>query len=66
MEAQGLMRERQQLDESIAAIRQLEQRLTDNVELIAMGEDEDDADVVAEAEAALKELKSFFMPWAAR
>ena len=58
MEAQGLMRERQQLDESIAAIRQLEQRLTDNVELIAMGEDEDDADVVAEAEAALKELKA--------
>ena len=50
------MRERQQLEEAITAITGLEQSLADNVELIELGEEEGDGDVVAEAEAALKAL----------
>ena len=53
-EAQGLMRERQQLDDSVAGVRRLEQQLNDNVELIELGEEEGDASVVKEAEEALK------------
>ena len=57
-EAQKLMRERQQLDESINGVKSLEQQLKDNIELIEMGEEEGDADVVKEAEDALKALKA--------
>jgi peptide chain release factor 2 len=57
-EAQKLMRERQQLDESIAAVRNFEQQVNDNIELIEMGEEEDDADVVRDAEDALKLLRN--------
>ncbi len=52
------MRERQQLEDSIAAIGTLEQELSDNVELIALGEEEGDDSVVAEAEAALGALNA--------
>ena len=47
------MRERTQLDEGIKSVDALAQDLADNVELIEMGEAEDDAEVVADAEAAL-------------
>ncbi|MCQ8782535.1 peptide chain release factor 2 [Mangrovibrevibacter kandeliae] len=57
-EAQKLMRERQQLETSIGAVRALESGLAENVELIAMGEEEGDKDVVAEAEAAIREMQA--------
>lgn len=52
------MRERQQLDEAIAAVRKLEQQVNDNIELIEMGEEEGDADIVRDAEDALKALRT--------
>jgi len=57
-EAQKLMRERQQLDDSINGVKRLEQQMTDNIELIEMGEEEGDESVVKEAEDALKALKA--------
>ncbi|WP_377288433.1 peptide chain release factor 2 [Rhizobium sp. SG2393] len=57
-EAQKLMRERQQLDDSISAVKRIEQQLSDNVELIEMGEEEGDETIVTEAEAALKALQA--------
>jgi len=50
------MRERQALDEAMASYGQLERELTDNVELIELGEQESDEEVVAEAEKALKTI----------
>jgi len=55
--AQKVMRERNRLDEQISNVRDLEQSLTDNVELIALGEEEGDNDIVAEAEQALEAMK---------
>ncbi len=54
--AQKLMRERQILIDKIAAVDTLERELRDNRELIELGEDEGDEEVVAEAEAALAAL----------
>ncbi|MEL7176508.1 MAG: PCRF domain-containing protein, partial [Pseudomonadota bacterium] len=54
--AQKLMRERQTLVDAVASYKALSQELYDNVELIELGEMEDDADVVTEAEEALKAL----------
>ncbi|WP_150495739.1 peptide chain release factor 2 [Roseibium aquae] len=56
--AQKLMRERQQLDDGISGLRELEQDLADNMELIELGEMEDDPSVVSEAEDALRGLKA--------
>lgn len=55
--AQKVMRERQKLQDGIDGYRELAQGLSDNVELIEMGELEDDAEIVAEAEQALADLK---------
>ncbi|MGH1424794.1 MAG: peptide chain release factor 2 [Pseudooceanicola sp.] len=55
--AQALMRERQMLVDAMATYESIRQDLSDNVDLIEMGEEEEDADVVAEAEAALKALQ---------
>lgn len=55
-EAQKLMRERQNLEDSITAIKGLSQALEDNIGLIELGEEEGDTDVVAEAEAAIRSL----------
>jgi peptide chain release factor 2 len=55
--AQKLMRERQALADAIEGYTTMAQELSDNVELIEMGESEDDAEVISEAEAALKVLK---------
>ncbi|GAB4390410.1 peptide chain release factor 2 [Albidovulum sp.] len=54
--AQKLMRDRQMLMDAIETYRRIERELKDNVELIGLGEAEGDAEVVAEAEAALKAL----------
>ena len=51
------MRERTRLDDQISNVRELEQSLNDNVELIGLGEDEGDEEVVSEAEQALAEMK---------
>ncbi|MEL6120710.1 MAG: peptide chain release factor 2 [Pseudomonadota bacterium] len=54
--AQKLMRERQALVDAIATHDGIKQDMSDNVELIELGEMEDDADVVAEAELSIKSL----------
>ncbi|MGB3688224.1 MAG: peptide chain release factor 2 [Jannaschia helgolandensis] len=54
--AQKLMRDRQALMDSIEGIEALERETSDNVEMIGMGELEDDAEIVAEAEAAIARL----------
>lgn len=55
--AQKLMRERQQLSDAIDAANAIAQELQDNIELIELGEMENDEDVVKEAEDALRKLK---------
>ena len=55
--ARKVMRERTRLDRRIADLQELETTLDDNVTLIDLGEAEDDADVVSEAEAALEKLR---------
>jgi peptide chain release factor 2 len=54
--AQKLMRDRQALIDAIGTYKLIDGGLSDNVELIEMGEAEGDAEIVAEAEAALAEL----------
>jgi len=54
--AQGLMRERQGLLDALSTYRLIESGLNDNVELIEMGEAEGDAEIVAEAEGALRAM----------
>ena len=51
--AQKLMRDRQSLVDAIDGYQSMAQELEDNIELVELGEIEDDAEVVAEAEAAL-------------
>ena len=55
--AQKLMRDRQMLLDAVNSFKTMQQDLSDNVELIELGEMEDDAEVVSEAEAALKRLQ---------
>jgi peptide chain release factor 2 len=52
------MQERTQLEDSLGAIARVEQELDDQITMIELGEAEDDPKVVAEAEEALKKLKS--------
>ncbi|MGC3937031.1 peptide chain release factor 2 [Roseobacter sp. EG26] len=54
--AQKLMRDRQNLVDAMATYDSIKQDLTDNIELIELGEMEEDAEVIADAEAALKAL----------
>lgn len=54
--AQLLMKERQRLDSAISAFSKLTQDLEDNIELIEMGEAEDDAETIQEAEDAIAAL----------
>lgn len=51
------MRERQLLDDSVAAINRFSQILDDCLGLIALGEEEGDKAIIAEAEASLTELR---------
>lgn len=55
--AQKTMRERQMLVDKIETFDLISRDLSDNLELIELGEAEGDDEVVAEAEAALKALK---------
>ena len=52
--AQSVMRERTRLEEGLKAIDDLALDLADNVELLEMGEAEEDKEIIAEAEAALQ------------
>jgi peptide chain release factor 2 len=56
--AQTIMKERNTLDRKIAEVKAIESGMNDNIGLIAMGEEEGDAGVVAEAEAALAGIKA--------
>lgn len=49
------MQQRDELDAQIAKVRQLETSIRDNSELIALGDAEGDAEIVAEAEKSLRE-----------
>ena len=55
--AQKLMRDRQMLVDAVDRYTSMRQELSDNVELIGLGEAEGDTEVVAEAETALKALR---------
>ncbi len=55
--AQKLMRERQMLVDAMGSYNSLTQDLDDNIELIELGEMEDDQEVVDEAESAIKHLE---------
>ncbi|PIE12178.1 MAG: peptide chain release factor 2 [Rhodobacterales bacterium] len=55
--AQKLMRERQSLVDAMETHGSIKQDMEDNIELIELGEMEEDEEVVAEAEAALTALK---------
>lgn len=57
--AQAVMKERTALDSQIARIRHIETTLNDNVELIAMGEEEGDEVIVSDAEKALLALNTY-------
>ncbi|MFC6775442.1 peptide chain release factor 2 [Methylobacterium gregans] len=55
--AQKVMRERQQLDEAVTAIRKLERDLEDGATLIELGEMEGDEASIREGEAAIKAVE---------
>ena len=54
--AQKLMRERQSLVDAVAVHNSIAQDLNDNIEMIELGEMEDDQEVIADAQNALVEL----------
>jgi len=56
--AQKLMRERQLLVDAMEGYEKIKTELQDNIDLIELGEMEDDAEVVSEAEEAIKALES--------
>ncbi|MCU0881400.1 MAG: peptide chain release factor 2 [Hyphomonadaceae bacterium] len=58
VKAQTLMRERNRLAASIAALRALQSDLTDNLELVELAEAEGDEAMVGEAVAALKDAQA--------
>ncbi len=51
------MRERQTLEDSINAVNGFVQTLEDNIELIALGEEEGEEQIVKEAESAIRNLR---------
>ncbi|MEO0498274.1 MAG: peptide chain release factor 2 [Pseudomonadota bacterium] len=55
-EAQKLMRERTALERAVKTIKELQSELDDNLDMIEMGEAEDDAEIVTEAEGAIEVL----------
>ncbi len=54
--AQKLMRDRQMLSDAVETYRRIETELSDNADLIELGEAEGDTEIVADAEASLKAL----------
>ena len=57
--AQKLMRDRQVLMDKVEVYRKIDRELTDNVELIELGEAEGDDEIIGEAERSLKDLRDF-------
>lgn len=55
--AQALMRDRQALVDSVEGYKTLKRDLADNVELIELGEMEEDGEIIAEAEKAIRRLR---------
>ena len=55
--AQKLMRERQMLVDAVEGYEKIKAELQDNIDLIELGEMEDDVEVVSEAEDAIKALE---------
>ncbi|PCJ99873.1 MAG: peptide chain release factor 2 [Zetaproteobacteria bacterium] len=55
--AQALMRERTYLEQGIKSVRDIETLLHDNIELIAMGEEDGDSSIVQEAEQEIERLQ---------
>lgn len=51
------MQERTRLDNQISTVRKIETDVEDNVSMIELGEEEDDEDIVSEAEQLLSDLK---------
>jgi len=51
------MRQRDELDVQVGAVRSFSQQVRDNIELIALGEAEGDTAIVTEAEKAIEELR---------
>src|SRR3974390_2388395 len=51
------MQERTSLEDALGGIGKVERELQDNIDMIELGEAENDSGVVAEAEEALKHLK---------
>jgi peptide chain release factor 2 len=56
--AQRVMQERTALEDQLTAIARIQQELDDQLTLMELGEAENDAKVIAEAEEALKKLKA--------
>ncbi|MGN7501872.1 MAG: peptide chain release factor 2 [Alphaproteobacteria bacterium] len=56
--AQKIMRERTRLDKQIGDVKSITQQLADNIELIELGEAENDNDIIKEAETELKTIKN--------
>ncbi|MBL4601301.1 MAG: peptide chain release factor 2 [Emcibacteraceae bacterium] len=54
--AQALMKERTKLEQSINLCNDVQSELDDNIELIELGELENDKEIIAEAEAAIEKL----------
>ena len=52
------MRERQYIESSMDGINKIEQGLQDNIDLIAMGEEENDESIIDEAETAIRAIKA--------
>ncbi|WP_155799352.1 peptide chain release factor 2 [Bartonella sp. DB5-6] len=57
-QAQDMMRERQYLGDSINSIRSFTKTLEECIELIAMGEEESDIEIISDAENSIRNLKS--------
>ena len=53
------MRERTRLQNSLDVIDRIDRELNDNVELIELGESENDEQVIGEAEKAIQDLHQF-------
>ncbi|QUG71851.1 peptide chain release factor 2 [Bartonella quintana] len=57
-QAQDMMRERQRLDDSISGIQSFTKTLEECIELIAMGEEESDVEIITDAENLIRNLKN--------
>ena len=55
--AQKLMRERQMLADAISSFTELSQGLQDNIDMIELGEMEDDQEVIDDAEQSIQKIK---------